>query len=214
MLKTTRKKRLLTRKGIFAANFSPMAIALFVLIGTIFAVVFATSTGSMLTGSKLSTAIDEANSIDAMVKEYSVIGTARGSGYANLTSEAATPYSATGLKTNGVAGAASRIVSGTSFGTKINYDVKPNTSNETYNILIDASAAWSGWDDEQRVKYVTGIARAYQKMNMRPADNIGNVVVLSGTAASTNVTAIPATAITNAGIAGDDGIFTIVYLGK
>ncbi len=205
--------KLKRRKGIVAANFSLLSIGLFMLVGTVLAVVFFNSTAATLTGSKLQTAIDEVATLDTMMKEYSVNGTAHGSGYKAASAATTVPYSTVGLKLDSTG---TSILSKTSYGTKIKYQVAPNgTSGESYNILVDASGAWDGWDSEQKVKYVTGIARNFQKLNMRPADEIGNVINMSGASASSATTLLPDnTPVPLTIISGDNGIFTVFYLGK
>ncbi len=205
--------KLKRRKGIVAANFSLLSIGLFMLVGTVLAVVFFNSTAATLTGSKLQTATDEVATLDTMMKEYSVNGTAHGSGYKAASAKSAVPYSTIGLKLDS---AGTSIQSKTSYGSKIKYQVAPNgTSGESYNILVDARGAWDGWDSEQKVKYVTGIARNFQKLNMRPADEIGNVINMSGSDASSATTLVADnTPVSLSDIAGDDGRFTIFYLGK
>lgn len=202
------------RKGMFAANFSPMAIAFFILIATVIGVVFVSSISSMLTSSKLQTAIDEVSDIDSVMKAYSINGTSNGSGYKNASAATVVPYSDKGLKLDT---AGTLIQSKTSYGSKIKYQVAANGATaESYNLLVDASGAWDGWDAEQKIKYVTSVARNFQKLNMRTTDEIGNVINMAG-ADATTVTTLPAnsTAVAAATISGDaDGKFTVVYLGK
>jgi hypothetical protein len=203
-----------TRKGIMGVNFTPMAIGIFFIIGTIIAISATTYFSGLIKTNKISLIETEVQEIYHSAIAYSATATATGNGFLGITAGTMTPYLTIAMTQGGdvpTVGDAGYLCSATSFGCQVKYYIAPDAiisgiTPSTFHIYVDASAALAATDDgNNKWKFETAVQKGMTRL-------VSGAKIAATSAALTATNTTPAASAFTATAAGADGKFEIFNL--